>query len=376
MKVRLLTLSLFSLFLAVPLLSFVSPSKAAGFSCIDVELRATMRGSEIARVYPSAEIFLDGRYAGITDASGRLRITHVSTGVHRVTDRLPAGWGQFLVSPSNGTVMVHEGVCSIVTFAIQRTGLPVAAIPVTPLFGLCNDDVDNDRDGLTDRRDADCYIDGNVLHPGSYDVLRTERSFIAASTRPQCADTYDNDRDGLIDYPRDTGCFSRTDSSEFSPVASAVGSVALSIRSNAMEVLPGGTVWFTVRVNNGGTSAKILTTEAYFDPAQLEILRADGALVSRDTLRWNLSSLAPNEAREFQFLARVNPTLSHLASVRVRGSVTSSIGTRTASTTLAALRTLPQTGISLFSLFQTVGGLLAISASGLTSGILAARKFL
>ena len=36
--------------------------------------------------------------------------------------------------------------------------------------------------------------------------------------RPQCSDGRDNDRDGRIDFPRDPGCTSRLDNSEFNTV--------------------------------------------------------------------------------------------------------------------------------------------------------------
>ena len=60
----------------------------------------------------------------------------------------------------------------------------------------CEDEEDNDQDGLVDIADPGCA--------NFYDDDETDEAIT-----PECADENDNDGDGLIDYPEDPGCFAR-----------------------------------------------------------------------------------------------------------------------------------------------------------------------
>lgn len=75
----------------------------------------------------------------------------------------------------------------------------------------CNDGVDNSdpEDTLADEDDPGCWTDST--NPATYNPSDDdERNYV-------CSDGLDNDGDGRIDYPRDRGCTSPTDTDETNP---------------------------------------------------------------------------------------------------------------------------------------------------------------
>ncbi|MCA9543457.1 MAG: hypothetical protein KC613_03675, partial [Myxococcales bacterium] len=75
------------------------------------------------------------------------------------------------------------------------------AITVESLVRECNDEVDNDDDGLIDLDDPGCE-------------RATDDDETDPAEAPECSDGIDNDDDGVIDYPNDDGCPAAGDDSE------------------------------------------------------------------------------------------------------------------------------------------------------------------
>lgn len=77
----------------------------------------------------------------------------------------------------------------------------VARIIVRSVIVECNDQIDNDDDGLIDLEDIGCEFgrDESERDPGA---------------PPQCADGIDNDMNGVIDWPDDEGCLGAGDLTE------------------------------------------------------------------------------------------------------------------------------------------------------------------
>ncbi len=92
-------------------------------------------------------------------------------------------------------VSTNIGVSSVIpVFGFLRLGFGSLDFPA------CNDEIDNDGDGLIDYPDdPGC---ASAVDPSETDALRV------------CDDGVDNDGDGKIDYPADPGCLSLDDTSE------------------------------------------------------------------------------------------------------------------------------------------------------------------
>ena len=123
---------------------------------------------------------------------------------------------------------------------------------VNPQTYACNDNVDNDLDGLYDMQDPGC----------SSPTDNDEYNYVAPQTRYACSDNLDNDRDGLYDM-QDPGCSSPTDNDEYNYVApqtyapSAYTTAASSISNTSAQLngigSPNGaytTAWFEWGVTN------------------------------------------------------------------------------------------------------------------------------
>lgn len=80
------------------------------------------------------------------------------------------------------------------------------AVPQQPQVYACNDQHDNDGDGLTDYPN-----DPGCLSPTDND----EYNYIPPVQTYACNDHQDNDNDGLVDYPNDPGCYGPTDNDEY-----------------------------------------------------------------------------------------------------------------------------------------------------------------
>ncbi len=78
---------------------------------------------------------------------------------------------------------------------------------ILPLAEICNNNLDDDSDGLIDCADNDC-----LGFPGCG----------GAEVTPNCRDGEDNDGDGLVDYPADPGCSSADDVDEYNPPVATI----------------------------------------------------------------------------------------------------------------------------------------------------------
>ena len=76
----------------------------------------------------------------------------------------------------------------------------------------CKDGKDNDGDGKKDKLDPGCHTDGDPNNDGSYNPNDDDEK--DPVDLPECKDGKDNDGDGKIDYPNDPGCKSKDDNDE------------------------------------------------------------------------------------------------------------------------------------------------------------------
>ena len=83
----------------------------------------------------------------------------------------------------------------------ERAVAMTLRVSVENLIGACNDEVDNDEDGLLDLDDPGCSF---ARDPSEEDP----------DEPPECADGEDNDEDGDTDYPDDASCVAAGDASE------------------------------------------------------------------------------------------------------------------------------------------------------------------
>jgi len=90
----------------------------------------------------------------------------------------------------------------------------------------CDDGVDNDGDGNADAADTGCSttsgLDETDCGDGVCEGGETWPTCPADCTAPQCSDGVDNDGDQLIDYPDDPGCESALDEDEFNAVGPTI----------------------------------------------------------------------------------------------------------------------------------------------------------
>ena len=105
---------------------------------------------------------------------------------------------------------------SLTAFILRLFVLLVLAIGYPALHGTqathaapkpkaaCADRLDNDGDGLVDRKDPGCTSKQD----------NSENDAPPPPPTPQCADGVDNDGDGLVDFGTDPGCESLTDDDE------------------------------------------------------------------------------------------------------------------------------------------------------------------
>lgn len=93
--------------------------------CIDVIKEAYDPNGNIITVVPQFTFTLDGGVTTTNDSSGNARFNNVSAGSHTVTESLPSGWQQLLVTPANGVVSVPSGSqCATVVFKNRQVLQP------------------------------------------------------------------------------------------------------------------------------------------------------------------------------------------------------------------------------------------------------------
>lgn len=91
--------------------------------CIDVQKEVfDPYGYRIDNVPPFLFTLDDGRTTA-NDSAGNTRFEQVTTGAHMVTESVPNGWMQQLVTPPNGVIIVPENGCATVTFKNRMTSI-------------------------------------------------------------------------------------------------------------------------------------------------------------------------------------------------------------------------------------------------------------
>ncbi len=93
--------------------------------CIDV-IKETFN-TQGQPITPVAQFIfrLDGGATAVNDSGGHARFNNVSAGTHAVTESVPSGWQQLLVTPAGGVVEVFSGPqCATVVFKNQQNQIP------------------------------------------------------------------------------------------------------------------------------------------------------------------------------------------------------------------------------------------------------------
>ncbi len=102
------------------------------YGCIDIVKEASDANGNVISPVPQFTFTLDGNQTAVTDSTGRVRINNVSPGSHAVTETVPNGWQQLLVTPANGVVTVTAGSqCANVLFRNRQIAAPTLDLTVT-----------------------------------------------------------------------------------------------------------------------------------------------------------------------------------------------------------------------------------------------------
>jgi uncharacterized repeat protein (TIGR01451 family) len=85
--------------------------------CIEI-LKETFDSQNVRTTpVPQFTFKLDGNQTAVNDSQGRAIFNNVTPGTHTISEIVPAGWENFLVTPTNGTVQVAAGNnCAAVVF--------------------------------------------------------------------------------------------------------------------------------------------------------------------------------------------------------------------------------------------------------------------
>ena len=112
--------------------------------CIDIQKETFNSNGTTLTPVTQFTFFLNGSDDTVhNDSNGNARFTNVPVGTHTVSEDIPNGWTQQLVTPTNGRVVVHEGSnCVTVTFKNRQD--PVG----TPNFTI--DKTDNKTSAVPD----------------------------------------------------------------------------------------------------------------------------------------------------------------------------------------------------------------------------------
>ena len=91
--------------------------------CIDITKEAFDTNGNLIGTVPAFTFQLDGSRTTTNDSNGRARFDNVPAGSHVVSELLPSGWSQHLVTPNNGVVNVPAGnTCVSVNFKNRQIG--------------------------------------------------------------------------------------------------------------------------------------------------------------------------------------------------------------------------------------------------------------
>jgi uncharacterized repeat protein (TIGR01451 family) len=109
---------------SVSSVSSSSSSASPQVGCIDIQKEAFDPSGNRINVVPQFTFNIDGTFAGVNDSAGNLHLSSISPGSHTITEMVPTGWSQFLITPTNGTVNVTAGnACAGVVVKDQQNAL-------------------------------------------------------------------------------------------------------------------------------------------------------------------------------------------------------------------------------------------------------------
>ena len=130
------------------------------------------------------------------------------------------------------------------------------------------------------------------------------------------------------------------------------GSVELTKRASRPEARPGDTLNYTISVRNNTSDilSNVVVVDS-FNPAELRIVNADGALLGSNSLEWSIPFMSVGDQRTMTYQAQVQPGVAHGRNVHNTVQVFSSNATISgiSTNTLRIISQLPVTGLSGFT---------------------------
>ncbi|MBU0457897.1 DUF11 domain-containing protein, partial [Patescibacteria group bacterium] len=131
------------------------------------------------------------------------------------------------------------------------------------------------------------------------------------------------------------------------------GAVNLSVDKTAdrREVQPGSVATYTITIRNtSNDTANAIMVEDSFTAGSFTIDDPAGGIVSGNTIRWTVASLAPNASRVLRYRVRISPSMLHGQTISNTVTIDSPdlIGPRSDTEQVRVMSQLPQTGLGGF----------------------------
>ncbi len=300
--------------------------------CIDVIKETFDPFGNILTPVTQFTFTLDGTRTAVNNSQGRARFENVPAGQHTVTETLPNGWAQQLVTPAGGTVSVPAGTaCATVTFknkqntfagnegfTISKTDGRTEAEPGDTLryvitvrnVGLTRQTNVTVTDTLPEEVE---FIDAtpNESDEDGRDIRWENQTFEAGETKTYEIEVeIDDDADGetLLNTARvqDKTATDRTDVEDDDDDEDEDLEIDLRKTASTSEVFPGGIIDYTVTVENTGdeTIEDLVVTDQL--PADVIIID-DGDADSRSgrRLEWEIDELEEGDEATFRYRVSV-----------------------------------------------------------------------
>ena len=300
----------------------------AQLGCIDVIKETYDTNGNVLTPVTQFTFNLDGSRTAVNDGQGRARFENVALGQHTVTENLPSGWTQLLVTPSGGLVNVTAGTCVAVSFKNKQT------IQNSESFSITKTDHETEVEP-GDTLEYEIRVRNNssvrVTNVTVTDTLPDEVEFQDASPNESSENgrvirwenqtfeaneeklyrvevDVDDDADGTLYNTAEVRGVSATDRTDVDDNGNHNGNAEIDLTKTAStsEVFPGGIIDYTVRVRNTGDDPIENLTVTDQLPADVIVID-DGDADSRSgrRLEWEIDELDDGDEEIFRYRVSV-----------------------------------------------------------------------